>query len=53
MSDEQFDIVVIRVPHISNFTDFNALERIEEVNLRYADKAEQIGNPDLIILPGS
>ena len=53
MPGEQFDIVVIRVPHISNFTDFNALERIEEVNLRYADKAEQIGNPDLIILPGS
>lgn len=52
-SAEQLNIVVIRLPHISNFTDFNALERLSEVNLRYVDKAEQIGNPDLIILPGS
>lgn len=50
---EKLDIVVIRLPHISNFTDFNALERLSEVNLRYVDKAEQIGNPNLIILPGS
>ena len=53
VSGEKLDIVVIRLPHISNFTDFNALERLSEVNLRYVDKAEQIGNPNLIILPGS
>ena len=53
VSGEKLDIVVIRLPHISNFTDFNALERLPEVNLRYVDKAEQIGNPNLIILPGS
>ena len=51
--NQQLDIVVIRLPHISNFTDFNALERMDIVNLRYVDKAEQIGRPDLIILPGS
>ena len=43
VSGEKLDIVVIRLPHISNFTDFNALERLPEVNLRYVDKAEQIG----------
>lgn len=49
----QLDIAVIRSPHISNFTDFNALCRIPVVKLRYVDKAEYIGSPDLIILPGS
>lgn len=49
----QLDIVVIRLPHISNFTDFNALERMDIVNLRYVDNAAMIGSPDLIIIPGS
>ena len=50
---KQLDIVVIRLPHISNFTDFNALERMDIVNLRYVDNAAMIGSPDLIIIPGS
>ncbi len=47
------DIAVIRLPRISNFTDFNALSRLEPVGLRYVDKAGELGNPDLIILPGT
>lgn len=47
------DIAVIRLPRISNFTDFNALSRLEPVGLRYVDKAEDLKNPDLIILPGT
>lgn len=47
------DVVVIRLPHISNFTDFNALEMVEGIGLRYAERAEQIKEPDLIILPGT
>ena len=53
LHDGQVDIVVIRLPHISNFTDFNALERMKNVHLRYVDRADQIGNPDLVIIPGS
>lgn len=47
------DIAVIRLPHISNFTDFNALSRMEPVGLRYVNAAEALGSPDLILLPGT
>ena len=47
------DIAVIRLPHISNFTDFNPFEQIEGVSLRYVSSVSQLGNPDLIILPGT
>ena len=39
------DIAVIRVPRMSNFTDFNALERMQGVTLRYVEKVQQLGRP--------
>ena len=51
--DAVLDIVVVRVPHISNFDDFDPLAREDEVALRYADSPEGLGRPDLVILPGS
>ena len=47
------DIAVIRLPRISNFTDFNPLEYMEEVSVRYVTAVGQLGNPDLILLPGT
>ncbi len=47
------DIAVIRLPRLSNFTDFNPLERYDEVSLRYVKDPKDLGNPDLIILPGT
>lgn len=47
------DIAVIRVPRLSNFTDFKALEGVDGVSLRYVSATHQLGNPDLIILPGT
>ena len=47
------DIAVIRLPRISNFTDFNALEFIPGVSLRYVSEPSKLGNPDMIIIPGS
>ena len=47
------DIAVIRLPRLSNFTDFNPLERMDEVTLRYVGSVKELGNPDLIILPGT
>ncbi len=47
------DIAVIRLPRISNFTDFNIFESIEGVSLRYVKSPNELGNPDMIILPGT
>ncbi|MDD3170096.1 MAG: cobyric acid synthase, partial [Eubacteriales bacterium] len=47
------DIAVIRLPRISNFTDFNVLEYVPGVTLRYVKSVSGLGNPDLIILPGT
>lgn len=47
------DIAVIRLPRISNFTDFNAFECFDEVSLRYVSSKEHLGNPDVILLPGT
>ncbi len=47
------DIAVIRLPRISNFTDFSAFECFAEVSLRYVSSPGQLSNPDMILLPGS
>ena len=47
------DIAVIKFPRMSNFTDFNVFELIEGVSLRYVKSTEELGNPDMIILPGT
>lgn len=47
------DIAVVRFPRISNFTDFNVFECIDGVSVRYVNNVSEIGNPDMIILPGS
>lgn len=47
------DIAVIRFPRISNFTDFNAFDRVEGVSLRYVSSVRELGKPDMIILPGT
>lgn len=47
------DIAVIRLPRISNFTDFHALECMEEINLYYVETPGELKDPDLILLPGT
>ncbi len=47
------DIAVIRLPRLSNFTDFNALEMEGLSGVRYVRDVKELGAPDLIILPGT
>ena len=53
ISESQIEIVVIRLPRISNFTDFEIFKREKDVCVRFVDNAQSIGKPDLIIIPGS
>ena len=46
-------IAVIQTPKISNFTDFDALAHEKDVALYYVKSLEDLGEPDVIMLPGS
>ena len=52
-SESQIDIAIIRLPRISNFTDFDILIREKSLSVRFVEDARSIGNPDLIIIPGT
>ena len=47
------DIAVIRLPRISNFTDFDVFSQYEGISLRYVSRLAELGCPDLVILPGT
>lgn len=47
------DIAVIRLPRISNFTDFDVFSQYSGVSVRYAAKPEELETADLIIIPGT
>ncbi len=51
--DHKINVAVVLLRHMSNFTDFNALERMPEVNLFYTANAEELAKADIILLPGS
>jgi adenosylcobyric acid synthase len=48
----ELDIAVIRLPHVSNYDDFDPLED-EGCRIRYVTQSFELGNPHLIILPGT
>ena len=47
------DIAILRLPHVSNFTDFIPLEQHPLLGVRYVQNPRQLGTPDLVILPGT
>ncbi|MDF7807029.1 cobyric acid synthase [Pontiellaceae bacterium B12219] len=49
----KINIAVIRLPHISNFTDFNPLIRNENVRFHYLSKPRNLQDYDTLILPGT
>ncbi len=50
---EGLDVAVLRLPRISNFTDVDALGAEAGVGLRWVDRPSQLGDPDLVVLPGT
>jgi adenosylcobyric acid synthase len=52
-SQRDLTIAVLRLPRISNFTDFDPLEAEPTVNLKYIGLKESLGHPDALIIPGS
>lgn len=52
-AERPLDIAVIRLPRISNFTDFSPLEAHPMMSVRYVSAQYQLGTPDLVILPGT
>jgi len=53
LEDGGIDVAVVRLSHISNFTDFDPLAGEPGVRVRYVRDAASLGRPDLLIIPGS
>ena len=47
------NIAVVMLRHLSNFTDFDALEQDARVHLYYTNNVEEISKADIVIVPGS
>ena len=47
------DVAIIRLPHMSNFTDFNSLDIEKNITVRYVSEVSEMGKPHIIILPGT
>lgn len=52
-SHDKVNIAVILLRHLSNFTDFNILERDPRVHLYYTNNTDEIEKADIILIPGS
>ena len=49
----ELDIKIIRLPRISNFTDFDPLEAEPSVSIKYLNLKDSLGHPDAVIIPGT
>jgi len=51
--DDKVEIALIDLPHISNFTDFDAFRIEPDVQLRVVRSLQETGSPDAVMIPGS
>lgn len=52
-SQGKVNVAVVLLRHLSNFTDFNALEHDPRVHLYYSNNTEEIEKADIVIVPGT
>jgi adenosylcobyric acid synthase len=52
-ANSELNIAVIRLPRISNFTDFDPLEAEPTVTVKYVTPNQSLGYPDAVIIPGT
>ena len=52
-AEGKINVAVVMLRHISNFTDFNRLERHPDVHLYYTNNVDEIAKAQIVILPGS
>ncbi|MDJ0844365.1 cobyric acid synthase CobQ [Crocosphaera sp.] len=50
---KEINVTVLRLPHISNFTDFEPLDAEKTVSITYLDLEDRLSYPDAVIIPGS
>ncbi len=50
---DSIDFAVLRLPHLSNHSDFEVLKYEKDVSLRFVTKKEELGNPDVLFIPGT
>lgn len=49
----EVNIKIIRIPYMSNFTDFNVLFSLDGINASFARSVKELEDADMIIIPGS
>ena len=47
------EVAIVRLPRISNFTDFSPLENHPAMGVHYVREVRELGHPDLVVLPGT
>ncbi|MCR5240638.1 MAG: cobyric acid synthase [Prevotella sp.] len=53
MQQGKVNVAVIMLQHLSNYTDFDALEQDPRIHLFYSNNVDDIHKADIIILPGT